>query len=431
MSDNGLSINSSELTNKDIVVTYRPLSDVVSYSYQVIKDGNVVQNINVDKNKESIITFDKTGTYQLKITTYDGFEYNTITSGLYKLDKEYKTITLVSNSQNKINHQLFINQISIIAFLVILLIVLLRYNRTLKYEKRISKYTVKSLKENNKSLFETFDRLGNGIIDKLTKLVSKSELANKISIRYDKYVKAFNQGSNIRFIAKKILVGFIFVIIGFIITTLRFETLNIYSMVMLFIVGYYTLDIIYKYYYYLYCKQIENDLLQAIIIMNNAFKSGRSIRQAIDLVGNELKGPISLEFKKISYELELGLDIEVAFKRFSERINIEEAMYLTSSLSILNKTGGNIVEVFSSIEKTLYNRKKLRVELKELTGSSRIIMWVLTIVPIAFTALLLIVNPEYFKPLYTNFLGFVVIGAIMVLYVVYIVIVRKIMKIRM
>ena len=36
-------------------------------------------------------------------------------------------------------------------------------------------------------------------------------------------------------------------------------------------------------------SQIENDLLQAIIIMNNAFKSGRSITQAIELVTKELE----------------------------------------------------------------------------------------------------------------------------------------------
>lgn len=431
MSYNGFSSDSSELTNKDIMVTYKPLSDVVSYSYKIIKDGQVIEEKKIDNNKTTQFNFDKTGIYQIKITTYDGLEYNNISSGLYKLDKEYKTVTLVSNNTKPVNNQLFISQFFVVSVLLIVLIALLKYNKVIKKEKRLSKYMIRSLKSNNNSLFATFERLFNNIIDKLTKLVSKSEVANKASERYDKYVKAFDQGSNIRFIGKKLFVSLIFVFVGFIIFALRFDIINVYEIAALFIVGYYALDIIYKYKYYLYCKQIENDLLQAIVVMNNAFKSGRSIRQAIELVGNELDGPISLEFKKISSELDLGLDIEVAFDRFAKRINIEEAAYLTSSLSILNKTGGNIVEVFSSIEKTLYNRKKLRVELKELTGSSRIIMWVLTIVPIVFILMLELVNPEYFKPLYTNFLGFVIIGAIMVLYVVYIIIVRKIMKIRM
>ena len=50
------------------------------------------------------------------------------------------------------------------------------------------------------------------------------------------------------------------------------------------------------------CK-MENDLLQAIIIMNNAFKSGYSIMQAIYLVYTEMEGPISIEFKKMYMDI--------------------------------------------------------------------------------------------------------------------------------
>ena len=39
-------------------------------------------------------------------------------------------------------------------------------------------------------------------------------------------------------------------------------------------------------------------MLEAITIMNNAFKAGMSITQAVDLVAKELEGPISKEFKK-------------------------------------------------------------------------------------------------------------------------------------
>ena len=220
-------------------------------------------------------------------------------------------------------------------------------------------------------------------------------------------------------------------LLSFLVTTLRFQTLNIYEIVLILIVGYYALDIVYLYQYHRYNKKIENDLLQAIIVMNNAFKSGRSITQAVELVGNELTGAISDEFKKIYQELSLGLDVEVAFKRFADRLNIEEATYLTSSLSVLNKTGGNIIEVFNSIEKTLFNRKKLKIELHELTGSSRLIMWVLMVVPITFVIVISLINPEYFKPLIENPLGFAIIGCIIGLYAIYIVIVRKIMSIRM
>ena len=198
-----------------------------------------------------------------------------------------------------------------------------------------------------------------------------------------------------------------------------------------FIIGYFIPDIIYVTKYKIYRNRIENDLFQAIIIMNNAFKSGRSITQAIDLVSTELDGPIAQEFKKMSMELNLGLAVDVVFSRLSNRINLEEVAYLTASLSILNKTGGNIIKVFTSIEKNLFNKKKLRVELKSLTGTSRVIVTVLYLVPILFILFISLVSPGYFKAFYTTEIGFIFMTVIFILYVVYIFIVNKVMKVRM
>ena len=190
-------------------------------------------------------------------------------------------------------------------------------------------------------------------------------------------------------------------------------------------------DIVYISKYKIHRNRVENDLLQAIIIMNNAFKSGRSITQAIALVTMELDGAISEEFKKMHLEISFGLSIDVVFKRFSERIKLEEVTYLTASLSILNKTGGNIIKVFSSIEKSLFDKKKLKLELASLTGSSKLIIYALFAVPILFVIFVSIINPGYFKVFYTTTLGGIVLGIIIIMYIIYIFVIQKIMKVRM
>ena len=89
MQEAGLSLYSKELTNQDVVVTFTPASDVVSYSYVVIKDNKLGNEIRISNNQPSNITLDETGNYQIEITTFNGFTYNTIKSGIYKIDKEY------------------------------------------------------------------------------------------------------------------------------------------------------------------------------------------------------------------------------------------------------------------------------------------------------------------------------------------------------
>ena len=324
-----------------------------------------------------------------------------------------------------------LGQICGIVVLIALIIFLVKYIRSIKLEKRFSKYTINSSKNKSISLFDNVYNQYLDFIDKLSKVLSKSVFIKNRSKRYEKFVTAFElDNDSMSIMSKKVIIGFLYVMFAIVVKLINGQLAKPFEMLIPFILGFYTLDIIYYYMYITYRKKIETDLLEAITIMNNAFKAGMSITQSIDLVGKELNGPISKEFKKISTEISLGLDIEVAFKRFSLRIKSDEAVYLTSSLSVLNKTGGNIIKVFNSIEKNMFNRRKLENELKSLTSSSKLIMYVLMVVPVAFVIFIGVINKEYFKPLFSNPLGYALIGIMIIIYTTYIIVVRKVLKVR-
>ena len=79
----------------------------------------------------------------------------------------------------------------------------------------------------------------------------------------------------------------------------------------------------------------------------------------------------------------------------------------------------------------LFGKKKLKLELESLTGSSKIIVYILFVVPILFVAFISIIDPSYFLPLLTTPLGLIITFVIAVVYVIYIIVVRKVMKVRM
>ena len=164
--------------------------------------------------------------------------------------------------------------------------------------------------------------------------------------------------------------------------------------------------------------------------MKNSFRAGNSLTQTIDIVTEELEGDIALEFKRMKLELSMGLSIEEVFDRFASRLDLPEVSYLSSSLIILNQTGGNIVKVFSSIEKTLMNKKKIRLELRALTGSSRLVTSILTVLPIIFMIIISLISPNYFAPFFESALGILIFILAFALYLLYICLVRKIMKVR-
>ena len=223
----------------------------------------------------------------------------------------------------------------------------------------------------------------------------------------------------------------LFLLLSILASTMRLEMLSFMEMIFALLIGYLLVDIIYFIRYRFYRDHVENDLLQAIIVMNNAFKSGHSIAQAVDLVAEELDGDIHEEFVRMSKEFSMGLSTDEVFERFAKRIEITEVTYLTSSISILNQTGGNIVKVFTSIEKTLMNKKKLRLELKALTSSARLVTYILMLLPVLFAMVITFISPDYFLPFITSTVGWLSLVVILLVYVLYICIIKKIMKVRM
>ena len=220
-------------------------------------------------------------------------------------------------------------------------------------------------------------------------------------------------------------------IVSFASQVFKLRILMPHEMLIPFIIGFFIVDVYYAIKYAIYYKQLENDLLQAVMIMNNAFKAGKSIVQAVSLVADELDSVVGREFNKMLVELNFGLDVNVVFERFSERIKLKEAEYLTSSLSILNQTGGDIVKIFNTIEKTMIEKRKLGLELEALTASSKIILYVLIVVPILFIGFISMIDPTYFSPFFESSFGLAIFTIVVILYMIYIYIVNKLMKVRM
>jgi len=144
-----------------------------------------------------------------------------------------------------------------------------------------------------------------------------------------------------------------------------------------------------------------------------------------------MNGTMQKEYKQIYAEIKFGLSINDAFARFSERLNLKEAEYVAASLEILNETGGDVVKIFDSIEKNLFNTRKIKNEYKALTGSPKLISNFLFVLPIIFVIIILMINNEYFNPLFKSSVGILLIVVAIALYIMYILIIRKILKIRM
>ena len=326
---------------------------------------------------------------------------------------------------------IIINIMKILTFILILVIIIyiIKEKRAISYERRIGRYSIDSIKTQELSLFDKLYNNYKKIILYMRNYLTKSKLLVKLSEKYDKYSTYDSDKVNIDYISTKILLGIVFTFLSIFSHILQGKIISIIGIIINFIIGYYLYDLYLIYYQKRKIRLIRNEMLRAIIIMNNAFKSGKSTIQAVDIASRELPEPISSEFKKIHLDMKYGLSISTVFDRFAKRNDIPEARYLAATLTTLNKTGGNIVKVFSSIERALFDKKKLDDELKNLTAGPNLVVRVLLFVPFVFVFLIYLLDPTYFNPLFQTTLGYLVIAMIIIMFIIYVLFLQKIMKV--
>lgn len=318
-------------------------------------------------------------------------------------------------------------QIIIILMLVTVITLFIRLNSAIKLEKRISKYSVRY--KDNKINLSIFEKIWKGYL-KFVKTQRKKmqSLFPTLIKKYDKYVTLGDMKS-VDYVTHKFVIAVLFMILTIIAQAIQGKFITLFQLLFSFVIGFYILDLILLIQEKINKKKIENDMLRAIIIMNNAFKSGKSTVQAVEIVAKKMPKPIGEEFRRISQEMKYGLSMDQVFDRFARRVNIPEAEYLSSSLTILNRTGGNIVAVFDSIEKTLFDKKKLEEELKNSTTVSKLVVKILLVVPFLFVGIIYLLNPEYFNPFFKSTLGYLLLGIILVMFLIYAYLLQKIVKV--
>ena len=319
---------------------------------------------------------------------------------------------------------LLLMQIIIIGSLLVVIIYMVKYNIAINNEKRVARYSIEPVKTELSSIYDIVIKHYFKLVKKLRKPVKM--LFSKLAVKYEKYVYNDKTTKPIDFITHKLIISISFVLLTVFALVLQNKVISLFQVIICFIFGFYILDIVLVRKEKKRKKEIENNMLRAIIIMNNAFKSGKSILQALAIAAEELPEPINHEFSKMHKDMLYGLSVDMVFERFAKRVDIEESRYLSSSLIILNKTGGNIIKVFSSIEKTLFDRKKLREEQKNLTAASNMIVKVLLFIPFIFVSIIYLLSPDYFNVFFESFLGYIILGMIIIMFALYIWFLKKI-----
>lgn len=313
--------------------------------------------------------------------------------------------------------------LQILAWLFIGYIVYLviRYIKSLSRLNRLSYYSLNLENKKDKGLI-------NNIIFKTSKALESLVIFNGLARTYDKYIYSDSRlRKGIDYVSIKILLGLLFIFVDILINALYRIEFSSLLILISFILGFIIPD-----FYCLFNKSkrvniLNKNLLSAIIIMNNSYKANESTEQAIKSVIDRTEGAVSVEFMKVLNDIKLGIDISESFNRMYERTHLSVIKYMSSVLGLVNKSGIDIIDAFSNIEKKLLEIEKFNNELIVLRDTNRLSVLLFSILPLVFLVTVVAYNTEYIKIL-MNVNGIFIILIMLISYMLYLFIIKRIIR---
>jgi tight adherence protein B len=157
-------------------------------------------------------------------------------------------------------------------------------------------------------------------------------------------------------------------------------------------------------------KAFNNQLGDTLTLLSNALKAGYSFAQAIDTVAKNAVAPIADEFARAVREMNLGGSPDEALQNITKRIASADFDLVATAYSIHRTVGGNLAEILDNIAYTIRERVRIKGEIATLTAQARASGTLITFLPIVLAAFMFFVTPSYFRPMFDNFIGWILIA---------------------
>lgn len=144
----------------------------------------------------------------------------------------------------------------------------------------------------------------------------------------------------------------------------------------------------------------EKQLVDVLVLLTGAVRSGFSLLQAVEVVVKEIKPPASEEFRRVLRETALGVPLPQALRNLAARMENDDLNLAVTAIEIQYQVGGNLATMLAAVTETIRERVRLLGEVRVQTTQQRYTGHLLSVLPFFMGALLFIMNPEYIGRLF-------------------------------
>jgi tight adherence protein B len=158
--------------------------------------------------------------------------------------------------------------------------------------------------------------------------------------------------------------------------------------------------------------QFAKQLVDVLVLVTGAVRSGHSLLQAMEVVGREMKAPASEEFGRLVREVSLGRRLPEALANLARRMQNPDLDMVVTSIDIQYQVGGNIAAILAAVTETIRERIQLFGEVRVLTTQQRYSSYMLSVLPFVVAGLMFVVNPDHMVRLFDPSIRCIPVGAL-------------------
>ena len=155
--------------------------------------------------------------------------------------------------------------------------------------------------------------------------------------------------------------------------------------------------------------RINAQLMDALILLSNALKSGMDIVQGFEMVSKDLEKPISEEFGLVIKSYRLGTPFEQALEAMEERVDSRLLSYMVKAIVLQRQVGGNLTKIFARIVENIREESKLEEKTQAMTAQQKIQALVVGIMPWIMLGVMFLFQTDAMLSFYLTATGFFVL----------------------
>ncbi|MEM1053698.1 MAG: type II secretion system F family protein [Pseudomonadota bacterium] len=132
-----------------------------------------------------------------------------------------------------------------------------------------------------------------------------------------------------------------------------------------------------------------------IELLVRGLRSGLPVAETLQVVAEEVPGPVGIEFKAVVERIKIGKTMEDSLQEAGDKLGIPEFNFFTITLAIQRETGGNLAETLSNLADVLRKRSQMKLKIKAMSSESKASAYIVGSLPFIVFGLIYWINPDY------------------------------------